>query len=255
MTTEYKVPPAVRRRDADLRRKVALSCNILAMEGLGDVQFGHVSGRRPGEHAYWMKPRFVGMEEVRPEDLILMDLDGNQLLGSRPAHNERPIHAEVYRARPDVISVVHIHPPFATALAASGKPLRPVSHEACYFTPDVPRFEETSDLIVTREQGEAMARVLGQREACFLRYHGIVVVGTSVEEACIAALLLEKAARMQLLADLQGDYGWTPEAEARLKKEHIYHPAQFATLWEYHCRKLAAFRRFGATGAGPRELL
>ncbi len=255
MTTEHTVSPAVRRRDADLRRKVALSCNILAMEGLGDVQCGHVSGRRPGEQAYWMTPRFVGMEEVRAEDLILLDLDGNQLLGSRPAQDERPIHAEVYRARPDAVSVVHVHPPFATALAASGKPLRPVSHEACYFTPDVPRFEETSDLIVTREQGEAMARVMGQREACLLRYHGAVVAGTSVEVACIATLLLEKAARLQLLADLQGDYGWTPEAEARLKKEHIYHAAQFATLWAYYCRKLTALRRFGATGAEPRELL
>ena len=101
-----------------------------------------------------------------------------------------------------------------------------------------PRFTQTSDLIVTPALGQAVATALGQHRALLLKNHGIVVVGTSVEEACVTAVLLEKAARMQLLARQYGEIEWTPDAEALQKQARIYSLEAFQQMWAYFLRKL-----------------
>lgn len=222
-----------------LRRDLALACRILAAEGQGDAIFGHVSGRLPGWDRFWMKPTAIGLEEVREEDLILLDFDGAILAGDRPRHEEYPIHAEIMRVRPDVLSVVHTHPRHSIALAARGAELRPVSHEGSYFwPPGVPLFDRFTDLVRTREQGAAVAGALGDRRAIFLRNHGIAVAGASVVEACCAAIMLERAAELQLLAQPTPDAPLlhTPEDEAR-RKQAIWFPERLRATFEYYGRQ------------------
>jgi L-fuculose-phosphate aldolase len=186
-----------------------------------------------------MKPHTLGLEEVRPHDVITIDLHGNKLTGELPRHAEFPIHTEIYRQRSDVQCVVHTHPPYATAFSAVDTPLRPVNHEGALFAPTLPRFVQTTDLIVTRALGQAVAVSLGEHKALLLKNHGIVAVGSSVEEACITAVLLEKAAHMQLLARQYGDIQWTPDTEALQKQARIYHAEAFRLMWAYFLRKLA----------------
>jgi L-ribulose-5-phosphate 4-epimerase len=223
----------------DERTKVARACNILAAEGHMDTIYGHVSARIEGTDQVWMKPHTLGLEEVRPHDVLTIDLDGNKVAGALPRHAEFPIHTEMYRQRSDVQSVIHTHPPYATAFSAVDEPLRPVNHEGTLFTPTLPRFVQTSDLIVTAELGQAVADTLGGHNALLLKNHGIVVVGSSVEEACVTAILLEKAARMQLLARQYGDMQWTSETEAQQKKARIYTADAFSLMWAYFLRKLS----------------
>lgn len=221
-----------------LRADVALACRVLAAHGQGDTVFGHVSARDPEGRGFWMKPAGLGLEEIRPADLLLVDLDGRVLAGRRPRHVEYPIHAEVYRARGDVQAVVHTHPQDATAFSALRVPLRPLSHEACLFVPpDVPRFGQTSDLILTAELGRAVAKTLGPGWALLLENHGIVTAGETVAEACVRALLLDRAARVQLLAGGR-EAVWTDDEEALAKREHIYHPRALASVWAYLVRRL-----------------
>jgi L-fuculose-phosphate aldolase len=137
-----------------------------------------------------------------------------------------------------VQAVVHTHPEHATAFASLRVPLRPLSHEACLFVPpDVPRFSETSDLIVTAALGRAVARALGPAWALLLESHGIVTAGASVAEACLRALLLDKAARVQLLAGGR-ERAWTSDEEALAKRERIYPPRAQANVWAYLTRQL-----------------
>lgn len=221
-----------------LRADVALACHILADQGHGDAVFGHVSVRDPSGRGFWMKPAGLGLEEVRAVSLLLVDLDGAVLAGRRARHIEYPIHAEIYRARRDVQAVVHTHPPHATAFSALRVPLRPLSHEACLFVPpDVPRFSRTSDLIRTAALGRAVARRLGQAGALLLENHGIVTVGESPADACVRAVLLDRAARIQLLAAGQ-ERRWTPPAEARRKREHIYHAQALQEMWSHLVRRV-----------------
>jgi ribulose-5-phosphate 4-epimerase/fuculose-1-phosphate aldolase len=227
--------------EADSKRDLAFACRILAAEGQGDNIFGHVSARTPGSDRFWMKPSGLGLDEIQPDDLLLLDDAGEVLAGRHPRHDEFPIHAEVFRARPDVMCVVHTHPPYSVAFGARGGRLRPVSHEANFFWPHgVPVFDRFTDLVKTSEQGRLLAAALGQGTALFLRNHGIVVAHVSVEEAVWAALSLERAAQVQLLAQPSPDAPllYTPEDEMPLKKASIWSAARARAVFDYYVRRL-----------------
>jgi L-ribulose-5-phosphate 4-epimerase len=223
-----------------LRRELAYACRILAANGQNDTIFGHVTYREPGAKTFWMKPATMGLDEITPETLIRVDLDGNVVEGELPRHVEFPIHAEVFRARPDICCVVHTHPIYSIAFAATSQPLRAVSHEGAQFTPpDVPRFTRTSDLITTRELGEEVSITLGERLACYLVNHGIVVAGNTIEKAVVSAINLERASQIQLLASTCGQsFSWTTDEDIRGKREHIFGDDHIKSVWNYYCRHI-----------------
>jgi ribulose-5-phosphate 4-epimerase/fuculose-1-phosphate aldolase len=227
--------------EADYRLwdKLALACRILGREGHHDTVYGHMSARSAAAERFWLKGAGLGLEEIMLTDFLELDFDGNVLAGTRGRHLEYPIHSEIYRRRPDVSAVVHTHPLYATVLGALLSELRPLTHEGSFFVPPpVPKFDQTSDLIVTPELGAAVAQVLGDRQALFLVNHGIIVVGDSIEAACVAALLLDKACRAQLMAQAAGAFTWTSDADALRKRAHIYTPQAIQQMWNYHCRRL-----------------
>ena len=225
--------------DDALKRDLVLACRILAGEGQADNIYGHVSARMPGAETFWMKGSGIGLDEVTEEHLVRLELGGRLIEGWPRRHEEWPIHAEVLRARPDVNAVVHTHPKFSIALAARGLELRPVSHEGSYFwPPGVPTFTEFTDLVRTTTQGEHVARALGHSRALFLRSHGIVVVGPTIAEACCAAVMLERAAEIQLIAQPSRDtpIQYTSEDEA-LRKKSIWYPGAIRAAFDYLARK------------------
>ncbi len=222
-----------------LRRDLVLACRILAAEGQADNIYGHVSARLPGADSLWMKGSGVGLDEVRDEHLVRIDLDGRPLEGWPRRHEEFPIHTELMRTRPEVVSVVHTHPKLGIAFAARGLELRPVSHEGAYFwPPGVPTFAEFTDLVRTRPQGEAVSAALGGARAIFLLNHGVAVVGATVAEACYAAVMLERAAEIQLLAQPTRDAALlhTGKEEA-LRKRALWYPGAIRASFEYLARK------------------
>ena len=190
---------------AALREKLADAGRVLALEGQGDYVAGHVSVRLPDDPGrFLMKPAGIGIEEMRPDNIITVDLEGRKVDGTMPRHNEVFIHSEVLRARPDVNAVVHTHPIHAVAFSSLGKPLVAVGNDASWFVGRLPIFSETTDLIVDQARGKAMARCLGPHAALILRNHGIVTAAASLEEAVWVALKLERACQTQLLAEAAG---------------------------------------------------
>jgi len=228
---------------AEIREVVTLASRVLAAAGQGDLVWGHASAREPGARdAVWLKAAGWGLEEVTPERVQLVDAAGDVLAGDGPRHSEYPIHTEIMAARPDVGGVVHTHPPYVVALAAAGVPLLPVSHAANYFAPHgVPRFTDTADLILTPELGKKVAASLGEASAVFLVNHGMVTVGPDLQTATVAAVLLEQAARQQLLTRTFGGWTtWSDETESAAKRGHIYSGAAVASVWDYLVRQLSA---------------
>jgi len=223
-----------------LRRELAYACRILAANGQNDTIYGHVTYREAGAQTFWMKPAALGLDEITPETLIRVDLEGNVVEGELPRHLEFPIHAEIFRARPDITCVVHTHPIYSIAFAATGQPLRAVSHEGAQFTPpDVPRFTRTSDLITTRELGEEVARTLGGSLVCYLINHGIVVAGSTIDQAVVSAINVERASQIQLLAAASGrSFRWTADEEIVGKREKIFGAGMLRNVWNYYCRRI-----------------
>ncbi len=222
---------------APLRRTLAAACQILAHEGQGDLIWGHASARVPGTDLYYMKPARFGLEEITADDLLLLNQQGEVLWGKHNRHTEYPIHAEIYQARPDVQAVVHTHPSAAVAFSATGNRLLPVGHEGVLFT-DHGVFTDTTDLILTRAQGQALATALGPARAVLLRNHGIVTVGPSVAAACLYALFLDKACQTQLQAQSLTDAPLhSPAGEIADKIKHIYHPEALNHAFAYMARR------------------
>ncbi len=233
---------AVSESERGLRELVALGCRILGANGHDDYVWGHVSARDPGGRGIWMKASTFGFDEITAEHVVLVSFDGDVLAGDHPRHIEWPIHTEVMRARPDVSSVVHSHPPHSIALGASGQPLLAVSHAATMFVPpDVPRYTRTAELIVSSPMGHEVAETIGDRPACLLVNHGIVTAGAGVREAVVRAVLLERAAHQQMLtAAFGGVERSSPYDEALRKRATVWSEAQVGAMWAYLERRLAA---------------
>jgi L-ribulose-5-phosphate 4-epimerase len=223
----------------ELLERLALACRIIAMEGHSDIVWGHMSVRDPEnpEH-FWMKGHEVGLDEITPEDLVLVDLEGQKLSGARRRHSEYPIHSEIYRRRPEVQAVVHTHPMYGTIMASMEAELVSFTHEGSIFVPPpVPRFNLTTSLIRTREQGEALARQLGDHRALLMQNHGVVLAAGSIEEVTMLSIMLEKACQAQLIAMAAGNFRSTPQEEALEKQQTIYSPDRSRLVWEYYSRK------------------
>jgi ribulose-5-phosphate 4-epimerase/fuculose-1-phosphate aldolase len=227
----------------ELKENLALSCNILAYEGHWDNILGHVSVRIPGQERILMKPHSFGFEEIRPEHVIEIDLDGKKVAGKYERHSEVFIHTEIFKARSDVHCVIHSHPPHAVALGSLRQPLRPISHEGNIFYEGLPLFDLTTALIRTPELGVEVAKSLGKCRGLLMKNHGSTVVGESIEVATLYAIFLEKAARIQLMATASGDPSWTSDEESAIKYEQIYTPHRLGSMWDYFVRRAKKFRK------------
>jgi L-ribulose-5-phosphate 4-epimerase len=221
-----------------LKRLLADAGRVLAHEGQGDYVAGHVSLRLPEEpNRFLMKPAGFGLEEMTEDNIIMVDLDGNKVEGAAGRHNEVFIHSEVLRARPDCVAVVHTHAPYAVAFSSLGKPLLAVSNDGAFFATGLPVFDETTELIITKQRGAAVARKLGQHGALLLRNHGIVTAATSMEQAVWLALKLNQACHMQLMAEWAGGPKLVGDPEqARTKGAYASRPDIHTGVFQYVLR-------------------
>ena len=197
----------------ELVEKLVQSCRILYRE-VRSVQnpdpIGHFSARVPGTEEILIKPRDVGWNRVTADDIVTFDLKYRRLSGPEYEIIELPIHVEMYKSREDVMAVVHTHQTYATLMGTLGLKLELLDHNTLAFAGGVPVYDESIDptyfsprfrtLIREERQGQILARKMGGSNAIILKAHGPVIVGGSVEEACMATVALENAAKAQIIA-------------------------------------------------------
>jgi L-fuculose-phosphate aldolase len=201
----------------ELRQLLSLGGKILAAAGQDDFTRGHISARLPDDPArFLMKPHSVGLDEITPENILTIDLNGEVVSGAGRRHSEVYIHAQVYQARHDVNCVIHTHPPYAVALSATGRPMRAYSQPGALFYQALGAYDGAISLVRSAEMGAGVARALGPHRAALLKNHGIVVAGATIAEAVVVALMLENAAMVQMIAEAAGDPA--PEFPARISR-------------------------------------
>lgn len=241
---------------AEALEELALACRVLEIEGHSDRIFGHMALRDPDGRGFWMKRRDISLGEVHDaRDFILLNFDGKKLAGDGRSHSEWPIHSEIFRRRPDVVATAHTHPFYASVYSASEDPLKTVVARGSTQPFMPPRYEATSDLIQSPAAGGAMAEVLGDHEAVFLRNHGIVTCGRSIPEPVLVGIALEKMCREVLTiggADVR--WTWPDAAEVADKKKSVEPVRNRSTVWEYYLRKLARAEAQGDTLLGTEPI-
>ena len=227
----------------EAKQKVIDGGLILDFEGQGDLTRGHLSVRVPGDpNLFFMKPHSFGFDEITMENIVICNLDGEKVGGGGRRHSEVFVHSEIYKARPDVMSVIHSHPVNAVALSATGRPVLPISQPGSAFGDGVPYYTDTIDLIRDQDMGAGVARALGACKAVLMRNHGVAVVGKSVDEAVILAIMLDSACEIQLLAEAAGGIGEMFDKEY-IDRLHfnITRDEQYTINFEYLKRK--AYRK------------
>lgn len=183
---------------------------ILASFGVIDA-YGHVSLRSPRDPNRYYLARSLAPERVQLEDILEYDLDSRLLDGRRPnstpeSVRERFIHGEIYKARPDVIAVVHNHSPSVVPFGVTAVPMRPIFHMAAFIGEGLPVFEirdyeKNTDLLIKNSfLGNALAKTLGAKPAALMRGHGATVVGENLPRAVGRSVYLELSAKLQTQA-------------------------------------------------------
>jgi ribulose-5-phosphate 4-epimerase/fuculose-1-phosphate aldolase len=177
--------------------------HILSNEGVIDA-YGHVSVRDPSNPNFFFLSRNVAPGSVAATDVLPYDLDGNAIAaGNAASYSERYIHSEVYRARPDVMAIVHTHSQEIIPFSVTGVPLQPIFHMAAFLGAGIPVFEprdagSSGDLSVRSPQtGKALAGVLANKPGLLMRGHGAVLVGNNLHIAVARAYYLNANARLQ----------------------------------------------------------
>ena len=197
--------------------------HILARLGVVDG-FGHVSVRDPRDATHYLLARSMAPALVTAPDILTYDLNDVALdANGRTSYLERFIHGAVYRARPDVISVVHSHAPDVIPFADSSVPLRPVYHMGSFLGTQVPIFEirdtagDASDMLVSSHAlGDALAKTLGGAGVALMRGHGMVTVGARIPESVFRSYYTMIDARLESAAiGLGGRVTYLNAAEAQ----------------------------------------
>lgn len=189
--------------EAALRAELVKGCQVLfATRAAGDGLAGHLSVRLDDERIL-IKPRPASWRSLIPADLIVIDLNGKRVDGpasDRTEVREWPIHARIYRARPNVACVMHAHPIASTLMGTLAISVEPLDQDCATFTDQLPVLDNCAVSIATPELGDDVARALGRARAILLKNHGSIVTGGSIGEVCVTAYRLEKVAETMLRA-------------------------------------------------------
>lgn len=220
--------------------------HILFDQGVVDA-FGHISVRHDKRPDRFLLARNMAPGSVTADDIVEFDLDGNPVnADGRRVYLERFIHGEVFRRRPDVMSVVHSHSHSIVPLSVvKGTPLRALFHMAGFIGTAAPVFEireaggdGTDMLITSNELGRALAEKFDASDIVLMRGHGSTVVAGSIQLAVYRAVYAELNARYQLEAGRVGEVNFLTEAESRACLERVESQTQRPwDLWKAQAAK------------------
>jgi L-ribulose-5-phosphate 4-epimerase len=211
-------------------RQEAYRLNMeLPKNGLVVWTQGNVSVRDPAAGVVAIKPSGIRYEDLSPENMVIVDLDGAVVEGDLKPSSDTATHLYIYRHRPDVNGVVHTHSTYATAFAALGRPIPIVlTSMGDEFGGPVPCGGFA--LIGSEAIGEVVIEAIGDSPAVLLKNHGVFTIGKNGEAAVKSAVMLEDAARTVWAALLLGQPDVIPEEDvARLHKRYttVYGQQEF----------------------------
>ena len=186
-----------------LMADLAAAGRILVAQGVMDG-FGHVTLRHPQAPGRYFMARSIAPALVTPDDIIEYDLDSNPCnANGRGSFLERFIHGEIYKARPDITSVVHSHSPSVIPFGLVNMPIQAMFHNAAFLAAGVPvfdireKFGATDMLVGNSAKGVALAAVMGRKDIAMMRAHGSVACGPTLQTAVFRAVYTEVNARIQ----------------------------------------------------------
>jgi L-fuculose-phosphate aldolase len=212
--------------------RIAAARRILANEGCESMVAGHVS-ERAGSDSFWISP-FEYFDETLPDRVIEVGFDMVVRTGSWEASPAVQFHAAIYQQRPDVGAVVHTHSTYISALTTRQEPVRAYNIVAAPFLGRQSLYLE--DGLQPPVEGKLVAAALADNDALLISNHGVILVGATLEEATMRAVLIEQAARYQLEATAVGGRPLPDDAVAR--RVAFFSNGGLTQLWDASMQRL-----------------
>ena len=204
--TKANVRELVSPEEWQARIDLAAAYQLVADYGWDDLVFTHISARVPGpEHHFLINPYGMMFEEITASSLVKVDLDGNIVMESDYSINPAgfTIHSAVHAAREDALCVMHLHTDNGIAVSAQEEGLLPISQQALFVLASL-GYHSYEGLALNEEEKPRLVNDLGNKTFLILRNHGLLTVGQSVADAFLSMFLLERACRIQILAQSGG---------------------------------------------------
>jgi ribulose-5-phosphate 4-epimerase/fuculose-1-phosphate aldolase len=235
---------------SQLREQVARSCRMLGKLNLTKEPSGHVSARNPGESKILIKargPEESGLRFVSARDIITVDFAGEKVEGEAGLETPQEvfIHTWLYRTRPELQCVVHVHPSTVVLFTICNKPLQPLfgayDPSALRLVVEGLSTYRRSVTVSNEKLGEEFAHAMGQKPACLMRGHGITTAGASVEDATLTAIKLNEVAEINYRASLLGTPEPIPQEDIDVLVGNVAAKTRAmhsASSWRYYCRLL-----------------
>lgn len=217
--------------------KMILTCRMLAAEGHSETLAGQIT-MRCADGTFLTTPLAVGFGEIGPRHIIRINEDMEVLEGEGMANPAVRFHFWVYRERSDVNSIVHTHPPHVSALSMTGRPLKIAHMDATPFFDDCAFLAEWPGLPIADNEGEIISRALGSRRSILLANHGFLAATSSIEETAYLSVLIDKAARNQLLAEATGPLKEVDPALAKESHDFLLLPQVVKASFDMFARQV-----------------
>ena len=210
----------------ELIDELLVANRILSKHGIVDA-FGHISARHDKDPGKYLLARHMAPGLVTADDIVTFDLESvpQPDIGKR-YYSERYIHGEIYKVRPEVMSVIHCHAPALLPFSVTKTELQPIYHMSAFLGGGVPTFEiretagMTNMLIRTPELGKALAAKLGKKNVIMMRGHGATMAGPSIKAAVYRAIYSVQNAAIQLEAMRLGEVTYLAPEEAELYEKY-----------------------------------
>lgn len=222
-------------RDLSLTQRVALAARFLADRGHARGPAGQISAKADSG-SYWTQSYGRSLGEACASNLIRVNANLEVMEGRGIPNPANRFHSYIYRERPEVVAIVHTHPPHTSALAMIGQPLIASHMDTVALWGATAYLAQWPGVPFGDEEGRIISEALGQKRAILLAHHGLLTVGKSIEEASTLAVIFEEAAELQLMAMGAGEIRELPEAEAREGHAFSLKPGYVAAQFNYLSR-------------------
>jgi len=188
--------------DSEIRRKLSICYRALAQQKMDDLTYTHLSARSSKRDSFFIYPFGMLFSEVSENSLLEVSLDGNIISGKEQQYNKTGyiIHGNIYKNRPDINSIFHLHTTAGIAVSAMKFGLLPISQFALHFYNRLSYHEYNSLALDTHAHGSDIVKDLGKNKVMLLRNHGTITSGTTIEEAMFFTHHLEQACKVQIQA-------------------------------------------------------
>jgi ribulose-5-phosphate 4-epimerase/fuculose-1-phosphate aldolase len=219
-------PPAFATPEEERRhrkQRLAAAFRLFSRYGFDEGVAGHITARDPErKDHFWVNPFGVHFGQIRASDLILVNDRGEVVEGKYPVNVAAfAIHSQVHAARPDVVAAAHAHSTFGKSWSSLGRPLDPLTQDACAFFEDHTVYGDFTGVVYKTTEGERIAQALGQRKAIIMRNHGLLTVGHTVDEAAWWFITMDRSCQAQLMAEAAGTPTKIDAANATVTREQV----------------------------------